>query len=146
MPKAHGNKRRRQQQQQQPMMPMMMFPGAMNGMMQPPESSSEEEAPEPVVPKASPYAAPPAPEPAVPDGENEKGLNERFARSITFVRDVSVKELSLMVEKLEGSLDSSWTADLSKAGHLALIYIFSRLKPGQKLAELSCLACTGYRG
>jgi hypothetical protein len=121
------------------MMLMMMFPGAMNGMMQPPESSSEEEAPEPAVAKAPP-SAPPEPVPAVPDAE--KYLNDRFARSATFVRDVSVKELSMMVEKLEGSLDSSWTADLSKTGHLALIYICSRLKPGQKLTELSCLACS----
>ena len=88
----------------------------------------------------APPSAPPEPVPAVPDAE--KYLNDRFARSTTFVRDVSVKELSMMVEKLEGSLDSSWTADLSKTGHLALIYICSRLKPGQKLTELSCLACS----
>lgn len=132
MPRAHGSKRRRQQQ---PMFPMMMpFPGMgmINGGGQ--ESSSSDDGDAAPVAKAAPVVAPPPP---APEANNK--AQDCFARSQTFVRDVGTKDLSMMVEKLEGSLDSSWTADLSKAGLMGLIYIFSRMKPSQKMSELRSL-------
>ena len=135
---------KRQKKAQASMFPMMMpFPGM--GMPQPDSSSSEpESAPSggagaPLVAgPAAPAVAPAVPPPPVPA--------TGFSRAQTFVRSLSHKDLSLLVEDMEGKLDSSWTADLSKTGLLGLVYIMSRVKPQSKLSELRCLSAVWALG
>lgn len=117
------------------MFPMMMpFPG----MGMPESSSSEPES----VPAAAPSAPPgPAAAPlAVPGAPVPPTVTAEFSRSQTFVRSLGHKDLSFLVEDLEEKMDSSWTADLSKTGLLALIYTFSRVKPNSRLCDLRFLA------
>ena len=111
---------------------MMPFPG----MGMPESSSSEPESAPAAAPSAPPVAAPLA----VPAAPVPPPLQGEFSRSQTFVRSLGHKDLSFLVEDLEEKMDSSWTADLSKTGLLALIYTFSRVKPNSRLCDLRFLA------
>ena len=119
------------------MMPGMM-PGMMpnGGMM---ESSSEDDerdrrAAAPAAPAAAPAPAAEAPQ-LQPSTEQTK-----ISSSASCIRKVPRCHLSKTVATLCPFLDSSWTADLSPAGLMGLLYILTRIKPNSNLCDLGSMA------
>ena len=111
----------------------MMMP---NMFPQPEESSSSEDAP------LAPAAAPAAPAVAVapaPAAAPDNGLTP-ITRSYSLVKQIPRKHLQQTVFELMEELDSSWTADLSVTGLLAIVYICSRVKPPTPLTQLRALS------
>ena len=117
MPKSSRRSSKRQRQQQASLFPMMMP----NMFPQPEESSSSEDAP---------LAAAAAP---------DDGLTP-ITRSYSLVKQIPRKHLQQTVFELMEELDSSWTADLSVTGLLAIVYICSRVKPPTPLTQLRALS------
>ena len=132
MPKS-SRQHKRQRREAQASMFRMMMPQMLPGPLES-SSSSDEVAPSAPSAPSVPTAAPATPPVAMPAKKTE------ISRNITFVRSLSRKFLSTTVSSLVDALDSSWTADLSVNGLLALIYIFSRLKPNTPISQLRALA------
>ena len=143
-----------QGRQQMPGMPGM--PGMMPGVQQQQDDASESEQEEntgsngsnhaPSVAAMSMAAAPAAqPAPAAPAGE--VGAPEDFhstllsdaaiSRSCTYLKNVPRNRLSDCLERMDASLEATYTAELSSNGLLALLWVWTRMKPGVKVSDLS---------
>ena len=64
----------------------------------------------------------------------------KISSSASCIRKVPRCHLSKTVATLCPFLDSSWTADLSPAGLMGLLYILTRIKPNSNLCDLGSMA------
>lgn len=121
------------------MMPQMMM------MPQCQESSSDEERSRPVASSSATNAAAAA---AVPmaarasprrEGAVIKDESQLLMKSQTFIRGMPKWRLSEALEALHESLDATMTSELDQDGLLVCLWIFTRVKPLQKVCDLSHL-------
>ena len=148
------------------MNPLMagMFPGMMPGMqaMMPGMQASQQEdlseseqeentgsngsqAAAPSVAAMSMAAAPAAPVVSAPAAPAE-GAPEDFhstllsdaaiSRSCTYLKNVPRNRLSDCLERLDPALEATYTAELSSNGLLALLWVWTRMKPCVKVSDL----------
>ena len=132
---------KRQRMQAGMMMPGMMMPGMMpnGGMM---ESSSEDDERDRRGRDSTAAAAPAAaPAPAAVAPQLQPSTEQtKISSSASCIRKVPRCHLSKTVATLCPFLDSSWTADLSPAGLMGLLYILTRIKPNSDLGSMAlCL-------
>lgn len=141
-----GNKRHRMMHpMMNPMMgmmgmnPMMMNP-MMAGMMNQQEESSSDE--QPAEAKAAAPVAPAAPVSQCEDhGRQQRGgLAQVISKSVTTIRHVPRVHLSEMCETLDPMFEASLTSELSVVGLLALVYLFTRLRPCTQISVLQISA------
>ena len=59
-----------------------------------------------------------------------------ISRSITYIKTIPRNRLSEVLESLSPSLDSTWCAELSMEGLLALLWLYTRLKPNLRISDL----------
>ena len=127
------------------MMPGMMMPGMMPGMMPNGgmmESSSEDDERDRRGRDSTAAAAPaaaPAPVAVAPQLQPSTEQT-KISSSASCIRKVPRCHLSKTVATLCPFLDSSWTADLSPAGLMGLLYILTRIKPNSNLCDLGSMA------
>ena len=91
---------------------------------------------------AAPVGAAPA-DPAAPAGD---GAPEDFhstllsdaaiSRSCTYLKNVPRNRLSDCLERLDPSLEATYTAELTSNGLLALLWVWTRMKPCVKVSDL----------
>ena len=136
-------------------MPMMM-PGMQASQQEDVSESEQEEntgsngsqAAAPSVAAMSMAAAPAAPvvsDPAAPAALVE-GAPEDFhstllsdaaiSRSCTYLKNVPRNRLSDCLERLDPALEATYTAELSTNGLLALLWVWTRMKPCVKVSDL----------
>lgn len=132
-----------------PQMPPFMMPPwgmNMNMMNQGQESSSDdEETQRNAEPKAASAtataAAPPAPI-AASAGSGDMVVTDGDAvvsRSVSCLRALPRTRLSEILEKLDPAFEATLTSELSQAGLLAVLFLFTRLKPNTQVCVLSSL-------
>ena len=140
-----------------------MMPGMMPASQQEDVSESEQEEhtgsngshAAPSVAAMSMAAAPAAPvvAPAAPAAPAGDGAPEDFhstllsdaaiSRSCTYLKNVPRNRLSDCLERLDPALEATYTAELSSNGLLALLWVWTRMKPCVKVSDLRHLANIG---
>lgn len=85
-------------------------------------------------------AAPPAPAAAPvppPFDDNGYALDDRWlGRGMTFVRQTPRPRLGECLEQICASLESGFTAECTQQGLLALLWLYTRVKPVVKFTDL----------
>lgn len=62
-----------------------------------------------------------------------------ITRSATYLKNIARNRLSDVMEKMVATMDSTYTAELSRNGLLCLLWIMTRVKPGVKISDLRSL-------
>ena len=114
------------------MMPMMMPQQ---------EESSEDEAPQPaagqgqVSAASAPGPGEQRPSPRRP-GAYIKDEHAVITKSATFIRGLPRSRISESLEALHESLDATMTSELDLDGLLTCLWLFTRVKPNQRVCDL----------
>ena len=69
-----------------------------------------------------------------------EGMKQRISRSCSYVRQLPRWMLQEVLEFLNENFDATLVADLSVNGLLALIFLFTRIRPNVRVSELRVLA------
>lgn len=105
--------------------------------------------PQPVGAPAQPQPALP-PLPAVHEHDEEQWRAQRFAdsfisRSVTYVKNMPRQHLAICMEYVDPKLELAFTSECSLQGLLALLWLYSRVKPCVKvLSDLRSLPAVVY--
>ena len=72
-----------------------------------------------------------------PFDDNGYALDDRWiGRGCTFVRNVPRTRLSECLTQISGKLESGFTAECTQMGLLALLWLYTRIKPSVKITDL----------
>ena len=72
-----------------------------------------------------------------PFDDNGYALDDRWiGRGCTFVRNVPRIRLSECLTQISGKLESGFTAECTQMGLLALLWLYTRIKPSVKITDL----------
>lgn len=63
-----------------------------------------------------------------------------ITRSATYLKNIARNRLSDVMEKMVASMDSTYTAELTRNGLLCLLWVMTRVKPGVKISDLRSLS------
>ena len=126
------------------MMPNMMMPNMMPNMMMPNmmnqvEEELEEETEVPSSAAASSEPNPPQFTSPADMPAYVKSESAFITRSASMLRLLPRCRVSESIEKMNPDLDASYTAPLSMFGLLALLYVFTKLSPLTRIADLRTL-------
>ena len=116
-----------------PQMPMMMADEDDDGEEQ--QSTTASTRPEGSV-SSEDVAASGVPNAVAPEDFHHRLPDMLISRSITFIKTIPRNRLSEVLESLSPSLDSTWCAELSMAGLLCLLLLYTRLKPNLRVSDL----------
>jgi len=108
---------------------MMMMPQCQQ------DDSSSDEGDQKTQPGSAGSAEASAPSPRRP-GAYIKDESAAITKSATFVRCLPRTRLSEALEALHETLDSTMTSDLDLDGLLICLWIFTRVKPNQRVCDL----------
>ena len=112
-------------------------------------AGSRDAPPQPVGAPAQPQPALP-PLPAVHEHDEEQWGAQRFAdsyisRSVTYVKNMPRQHLAICMEYVDPRLELAYTSECSQIGLLALLWLYSRVKPFVKvLSDLRSLPAVVY--
>ena len=91
----------------------------------------------PAAPVVSAPAAPAAPVEGAPEDIHSTLLSDAaISRSCTYLKNVPRNRLSDCLERLDPALEATYTAELSSNGLLALLWVWTRMKPCVKVSDL----------
>ena len=81
-----------------------------------------------------------APPGAIEDFHSSLLPDAAISRSCTYLKNVPRNRLSDCLERMDKTLEATYTAELSTNGLLALLWIWTRMKPSVKVSDLRDLA------
>lgn len=73
------------------------------------------------------------------DFHTKMSPNCLISRSVTYVKNLPRNRISECLEKLSSTMEASYTAELSSAGLLTILWLYTRVKPSVKVTDLSHL-------
>ena len=116
-----------------------------NGSHAAPSVAAMSMAAAPAAPVVAPVVAPAAPagDGAPEDFHSTLLSDAAISRSCTYLKNVPRNRLSDCLERLDPALEATYTAELSSNGLLALLWVWTRMKPCVKVSDLRHLANIG---
>ena len=122
-----------------PLQPQMVATPQQSGHHRPPSSASSEAAAVVPGPQTAANGRAPAQSHFFDDGGNP--LDDLFInRNTTTVRQLPRLRLSECLENISAHLESGFTAECSAHGLLCLLWVYTRIKPQVRIADLRDLA------